>query len=134
MASFTCDICKKKGIIGLVGFPNTAMTAFNWYKDKNNYQHTGIYCNKCGTISDCLISMMKLPLSMLGIVSPYKTIANVELMEFIYSVSEFKEEYDLNCREIAVFVLKVDERIIDKMINRGCMGDCFNEPLTREQA
>lgn len=112
------------GVEGLVDAP---MLAFGWFKDEDNYQHTGVYCSNCGTIHDCTISFLKIPLSIIGLTNPYKVLDVITIVPFAQSIFEDTQEYGLNCREVALYIYHINQMILDKMI-REKLGDCFKEP------
>ena len=124
---FTCNFC---GFSGKIGIDDSAILAFMWYKDQNNFNHTGIACTKCGTIHDCLINMIKIPLSVLRISHPYKTITYMTPMDLGLLVKDAMDKYSINCRESALFELQINEHILDQLTSLDLLGQCFTAPVT----
>jgi len=128
---FKCKFCE---YVGEIGLSDKEMLAFKWYKDESNFNHTGIACTKCGTLHDCIINMLKIPLSILRIANPYKIIRDITPIDLGLFIKDLVDEYSINCREAALYELQINEYIIDKLTSLDLIGKCYADPVTMTYA
>lgn len=123
---FKCSFCGTKGNIGTTAFKK--MMAFQWYKDDKGMIHTGVVCSECWSISDCLISFLKVPLIPFG-VAPYKVVFIFDLITWLGELMQHKKNLEINCMESAVYAMGIPEDFIEKMKAYEVLGSGFEEPI-----